>query len=87
MLARQAAMVGLSAGMRKMEESALAGVGTTVSGNVSSQETYSVTYTTGYLLLTSSSSNYSEYPYRVTVQSTGISVDPNNTQSGPLRTR
>ncbi len=80
-LARQAAMIGLSAGMRKMEESAWAGVGTTVSGNISSQESYSVTYTTGDPLLTSSSSNYSEYPYRVTVQSTGISVDPNNTQS------
>ncbi len=80
-LARQAAMIGLSAGMRKMEESTWAGVGTTVSGNVSSQESYSVTYTTGDPLLTSGSSNYSDYPYRVTVQSTGISVDPNNTQS------
>ncbi len=80
-LARQAAMIGLSAGMRKMEESAWAGVGATISGNISSQESYSVTYTTGDPLLTSSSSNYSEYPYRVTVQSTGVSVDPNNTQS------
>ena len=80
-LARQAALVGLSAAMRKMGESTWAGVGTTLAGNVSSQESYSVTYTTGDPLLTASSSNYSEYPYRVTVQSTGISIDPNNTQS------
>src|SRR5262245_25398003 len=56
-LARQAAMIGLSAGMRKMEESGWAGVGTTVAGNVSSQESYAVTYTAGDPLLTSSSSN------------------------------
>lgn len=80
-LARQAAMIGISAGMRKMEESGWAGVNTTLSGNVSSKESYQVTYTTGDPLLTSSSAKYGEYPYRVTIQSIGYSVDPNNSQS------
>jgi hypothetical protein len=80
-LARQDAMVGLSVGMRKMSESAWTGVGTTITGNLSAQDSYQVSFTTGDSKLTTSSTNYSDYPYRVTVQSIGTSIDPNNVQS------
>src|SRR6185369_2511669 len=80
-LARQSAMVGLSVGMRKMSESAWTGVGTTMTGNLSSQDSYQVSFSTGDSKLTSSSSSYGDYPYRVTVQSIGYSIDPNNAQS------
>ncbi len=80
-LARQAAMAGISVAMEKMGLSTWAGVGATVSGNLTSQDSYSVTVTAGDDSLTSGSSNYSEYPYRVTLLSAGTSIDPNNSQS------
>ncbi len=79
--ARQAAMVGLSVAMRGMEQSGWAGVSTTLSGTLSSQDSYSATYTAGDDSLTSSSADYAEYPYRVTIVSTGTSVDALNSQS------
>jgi hypothetical protein len=80
-LARQAAMAGISVAMQKMHQSTWAGVGTTLTGNTTSQDSYSVTFTAGDDSLSSSSSNYAEYPYRVTLVSTGASVDPNSTTS------
>jgi hypothetical protein len=80
-LARQAAMVGLAVAIHNMEQSSWSGVGTTLSGNLNSTDSYSVTYTAGDSSLTSGSSSYWEYPYRVTLLSTGTSVDPNNSQS------
>jgi hypothetical protein len=80
-LARQAAIAGISVAMQKMGLSTWAGVGTTLSGNLSSQDSYSVTFVAGDDSLTSSSSNYAEYPYRVTLLSTGTSIDPSNSQS------
>ena len=80
-LARQAALAGISVAMEKMGLSTWAGVGNTVTGNLTSQDSYSVTVTAGDDSLTSGSSNYSEYPYRVTLLSTGTSIDPNNSQS------
>ena len=80
-LSRQAAMVGLSVALRTMEQSTWAGTGTTLTGNLNSTDSYSVTYTAGDASLTSTSSSYWEYPYRVTLVSTGKSVDPNNSNS------
>src|SRR5579871_2531730 len=80
-LARQAAMVGLSVALHNMEQSSWGGVGTTTTGTLDSQNSFSVTYTAGDSSLTSSSPSYSEYPYRVTLVSTGTSVDPSNLQS------
>jgi hypothetical protein len=80
-LARQAATMGLSVAIRNMEQSSWGGVGTTLAGTLNSTDSYSVTYTAGDSSLTSGSPNYSEYPYRVTLVSTGISIDPNNLQS------
>src|SRR5262245_32109651 len=44
-LARQDAMVGISTAMRAMEQSSWGGVGTSLSGALGSQDSYSVTYT------------------------------------------
>lgn len=74
-LARQAAMIGISVAMRTMQQTGWAGVSTTLTGNVSSQESYQVTYTAGDSTLTSSSPSYTDYPYRVTLDSTGTSAD------------
>ncbi|HEY2882970.1 MAG TPA: hypothetical protein VGJ15_11060 [Pirellulales bacterium] len=80
-LAKQAAMVGLTKAIWAMEQTSWPGVGTTLTGTLSGQDSYSVTYTAGDDSLTSASSNYGEYPYRVMLVSTGTSVDPNNSAS------
>src|SRR5262245_40477564 len=46
-LARQAAMIGLSAAMRAMEQSGWTGVNTTLAGTLNSQDSYSATFTAG----------------------------------------
>ena len=50
-------------------------------GKSQNQDSYSVAFTAGDDSLTGSSPNYSKYPYRVTLVSTGASIDPTNTQS------
>ncbi|MCE9553506.1 MAG: hypothetical protein K8T91_09040, partial [Planctomycetes bacterium] len=74
--ARHVAVTGISVAMQKMSAANWAGVTSTVSGNISPYESYSVTYTTGDSSLTSGSAEYNEYPYRVTLLSTGYAVDP-----------
>ena len=74
-LARQAALAGLSAGLRSMRVSGWAGVGYPLAGSLSSTDAYSVSFTAGDASLAVSSANYSDYPYRVTLLSTGTSVD------------
>lgn len=76
MLARQAAEAGLIRAIRKMSvDGEWGGVGTTMAGNVDSQSSYSVTYTAGDASLTSGDPNYAEYPFRVTVVSTGTALN------------
>jgi hypothetical protein len=70
-LARQAAEAGLNQAIRKMSTDAWGGVGTTLTGNLDSQSSYSVTYTAGDVSLLPGDANYSELPFRVTVTSTG----------------
>lgn len=77
-LAEQAALAGLSIGLNKMSQTGWAGVDTTISGALSSSESYQVTYTTGDVTLQSNDANYSKYPYRVTLRSVGSAVDPSN---------
>lgn len=74
--ARHVAVTGISVAMQKMSAANWAGVTSTVTGNISPYESYVVTYTTGDSSLTSASSAYSEYPYRVTLLSTGYAIDP-----------
>ena len=77
-LAEQAAMTGLAAALRKMHETAWGGVGTSITGTLSSTDSYAASYTAGDASLTAASPNYSELPYRVTVNVTGTSTDPTN---------
>ncbi len=70
-LARQAAAAGLNQAIRKMSYDGWAGVGVTLTGNFDSQSSYSVTHTAGDAAISPGNANYAEYPYRVTVTSTG----------------
>ena len=70
-LARQAAETGLNHAIRKLTTDTWGGVGTTLTGNVDSQSSYSVSYTAGDASLVSGDPNYSELPFRVTITSTG----------------
>ena len=75
-LARQAALAGLSVGLRNMRVSGWPGVGAPLAGAISSTDSYSVSFTAGDSSLTAGSADYSDSPYRVTLLSTGTSVDP-----------
>lgn len=73
--ARQAALVGLAVGLRRMHESTWSGVGTTYSGQLSSTQTYTVTWVQGDTALESPGGDMNEWPYRVTVRATGAASD------------
>jgi hypothetical protein len=75
-LARQAALTGLSSGLRQMSQPTWGGVSVTLTGNISSTSNYTVTYQTGDPSLTAASANYADWPYRVTVTATGYATDP-----------
>jgi hypothetical protein len=75
---RQAAYAGLSAALRKMQQSGWSGVDVNLTGTLNVGLSYTVTFQTGDASLTSSSPDYSELPYRVTVTSTGTAADPTN---------
>jgi hypothetical protein len=77
-LAEQAALAGLSVGLNKMSKTGWAGVDTSISGALSSSESYQVTYTTGDSALQASDADYPKYPYRVTLRSVGSAIDPAN---------
>ena len=74
--ARQAALTGLSAGLRRISQTSWGGVGTSLTGNVSGSDTYSVSYTAGDASLAVTATNAADWPYRVTIAATGYSVDP-----------
>ena len=72
LLARQAAMTGFANGLRSMFEANWAGVGTPIRTTLNSQQSFSVTYTTGDALLSATDPNW---PYRVTILVVGTAVD------------
>jgi hypothetical protein len=74
--ARQAALTGLSAGLRAMRLSSWNGVGSTLAGSINATDSYSVTFTAGDSSLAPEAADYSLLPYRVTLLSTGTSIDP-----------
>lgn len=47
----------------------------TVSANVDANSSYLVEYSTGDTTLTASDPNYAEYPFRLTITSTGTATD------------
>lgn len=74
--ARQAAVAGLSIAMQKISGAGWGGVNTTIVGNLSDRDSYSVTYSPGDPTLPATDPNQ---PYRVTIVSTGYSSSPSQT--------
>ncbi|MGD9722395.1 MAG: hypothetical protein AB7O59_12900 [Pirellulales bacterium] len=74
--AEQAALAGMSAALRAVRLSNWSGVAAPLNASISATDAYSVTYTAGDASLTPSDPDYAKYPYRLTVTSTGTSVDP-----------
>ncbi|MGA2060150.1 MAG: hypothetical protein ABSG67_06685, partial [Thermoguttaceae bacterium] len=80
-IAQQTAVTGMTMALKKMQGSSWAGFGSTLNGTLTSSESFTATYTYGDASLTSSSTDYNDYPFRGTISVTGKSVDPVNTQS------
>lgn len=77
-LARQAALTGLTLGLKKMHTNQWAGVDTTLSGSLGDYEGFQVTFTTGDPQLAPGDPDYRELPFRVTLLATGYAADPDN---------
>jgi hypothetical protein len=87
-LAKQAAMAGISIGMRKMSQASWEGVGVDLTGSLGSDVSYTVTFATGDPELAPGHPDEAEYAYRVTVTSTGTSIapgDPNQQSTHTIR--
>ena len=80
-VAQQDAITGLTMALKKMTASSWAGVGSTYSGTLGPYDSFQVTYSTGDPSLNSASPNWSDYPYRVTLNAVGYSADPDNPQN------
>src|SRR5262245_55848025 len=76
--AREAAHSGLAAALRKMSESGWGGVNVPLNANVTPDSWYEVTFSTGDPTLTVASPKFGEYPYRVTIDATGLVSDPSD---------
>jgi hypothetical protein len=79
--AQQAAVTGMMTALKIMQTSGWGGFGTTLTGTLSSSDSFSAAYTFGDASLTSASSDYCDYPYRGTITVTGKSIDPANSQN------
>lgn len=75
-LARQAAYAGISAALHQMHSPSWTGVDTQFSRDLATQQWFEVGFTTGDPALTSADPDYHEYPFRVTIESTGYAADP-----------
>ncbi|MBL8829386.1 MAG: hypothetical protein JNM18_20550 [Planctomycetaceae bacterium] len=71
--AREAALTGYRAGLRKLHESSWGGVNSTLANAIRTTQSYSVSYTHGDPRLPT---NDSKQPYRVTMLVTGTATDP-----------
>lgn len=78
---RDAAFAGMAIALDRMHQSSWAGVDTPINGTLSSSSSYNVTFSTGDPSLTPASTNYDEYPYRVTLTALGLAADPANPQT------
>lgn len=74
--ARQAALTGLTLALKEMHTSDWAGTGTTLSQSLGNDDGFHVTFTAGDASLAPGDDDYDEYPYRVTLLSTGYAEDP-----------
>lgn len=73
--ARQAAYAGISAALRKMHSAEWEGVDVPLSQDLAEEQWYEVSFQTGDASLTSTSTDYAEYPFRVTIHSVGYAAD------------
>lgn len=73
--AREAAFSGMSAALRRMNQTSWGGADSTMTGSLSSARSYTVTFTTGDDSLTTTDPKAAEWPYRVTILSTGYATD------------
>lgn len=76
--ARLAAESGLAAAMHKISDSSWQGVDVNLTGDVTDDSWYEVTFVTGDTALQPTDLNYAEFPYRLTITSTGYAEDPAN---------
>jgi hypothetical protein len=76
--ARLAAESGLAAAMHKISDSSWQGVDVSLEGEVTDDSWYDVSFTTGDTSLLPGDANYAEWPYRLTITSTGYAEDPSN---------
>lgn len=74
--ARQAALTGLSAGLRQMHSPGWSGTDTTFTRNLAANVSFQVAFIAGDDTLTASDPDYAEFPYRVTLMVTGTASDP-----------
>ncbi|HBO43704.1 MAG TPA: hypothetical protein DD670_07185 [Planctomycetaceae bacterium] len=78
-LARQAAMTGLTYGVRAMHAPDWTGVDTNTSRSLGAYERFTVSFTAGDASLGPGSPEYGDMPYRVTIHSIGEADDPRGT--------
>lgn len=76
--ARAAARSGIAAAIRKISENGWGGVNSTLQSGVTAHSSYFVTFATGDTKLTSTDPSYSEYPFRLMIDSVGTASDPLN---------
>jgi hypothetical protein len=74
--ARQAAITGLTIAIRKMHDADWEGIDSVVAGVLNDTDGFSAIYATGDADLEEDDEDYDEYPFRVTIASTGYSTDP-----------
>jgi len=79
--ARHVAVTGLTMAIKKMHAGDWNGVDSTLTGALGPYENFQVTFETGDPSLAAGDPEYDEFPYRVTLLSTGYARDP----SGPSR--
>ncbi|MBC8356510.1 MAG: hypothetical protein H8E66_31400 [Planctomycetes bacterium] len=76
--ARQAAQTGMSIALQTINDPSWGGVDVAMSGDLGDGSTYAISFKTGDVSLAVGDADYDEYPYRVTITSTGSVVDPVN---------
>jgi hypothetical protein len=74
--ARAAAESGMAAALRAISSSGWAGVDAPLNAQLTDDSWYEVAFTTGDTELTSGHPDYAEWPYRLTIVSTGYAADP-----------
>ena len=74
--ARHASLVGIQVALKRIHDADWEGVTVPITGTVSATDSFDVTFTTGDSQLSTTDPDYGEYPYRLTLQSVGTSIDP-----------